>query len=87
MFTIVLLGTMFGLTWAVVASLKDTQVNNSGYMYVKGSSSELVKVGVCHTRASHASQWTHRMQAWLTRSLLFGGRRGGGIEPWVPRAT
>ena len=31
-FTIILLGAMFGLTWAVVAALKDTQVDNSGVM-------------------------------------------------------
>ncbi|KAG2448470.1 hypothetical protein HYH02_006362 [Chlamydomonas schloesseri] len=31
-FTIILLGAMFGLTWAVVAALKDTQVNDSGVM-------------------------------------------------------
>jgi hypothetical protein len=43
-FTLVLLGTMFGLTWAVVAALKDTQVNSNGVMYVKGDSGEVVKV-------------------------------------------
>ncbi|KAG2424508.1 hypothetical protein HXX76_014389 [Chlamydomonas incerta] len=31
-FTIILLGAMFGLTWAVVAALKDTEVNDSGVM-------------------------------------------------------
>lgn len=43
-FTAMLLAAMFGLTWAVVAALKDTKVESNGYMYVKGSSSELVKV-------------------------------------------
>ncbi|KAG2423971.1 hypothetical protein HXX76_014910 [Chlamydomonas incerta] len=38
-FTIILLGAMFGLTWAVVAALKDTQVNNSGVMTTNDGSS------------------------------------------------
>ena len=29
-FTVILLGAMFGLTWAVVAALKDTEVRTSG---------------------------------------------------------
>lgn len=54
-----LLAAMFGLTWAVVAALKDTQIGNSGYMYVKGSNSELVKVctvavGPCKGARVHA---------------------------------
>ncbi|KAG2423963.1 hypothetical protein HXX76_014902 [Chlamydomonas incerta] len=38
-FTILLLGAMFGLTWAVVVALKDTQVNNSGVMTTNDGSS------------------------------------------------
>ncbi|KAG2423999.1 hypothetical protein HXX76_014825 [Chlamydomonas incerta] len=38
-FTIILLGAMFGLTWAVVAALKDTQVDNSGVMTTNDGSS------------------------------------------------
>lgn len=41
-----LLGTMFGLTWVVVASLKDSHIEGNGYMYVKGSNTELVKVSI-----------------------------------------
>lgn len=43
-FTVILLGAMFGLTWAVVAALKDTQVQG-GIMYSKaGTPQEIVKV-------------------------------------------
>ncbi|PNW77055.1 hypothetical protein CHLRE_10g420450v5 [Chlamydomonas reinhardtii] len=39
---VVLIGALTGMTWAVVAAFKDTDVQN-GVMYVKGSTSEVVQ--------------------------------------------
>lgn len=99
MFTCVLLGAMFGLTWAVVAALKDTQVAPGGYMYVKGSNNELVKVRPAHSRhclnaacreQSLLNLIIQRTQFLAPQAMLMwrapaGGQRGHDGGKWHAR--